>query len=46
VSSHVFGAAAGLGPAIAFTVAAGYLLAALALALTLTALRLRRTAAA
>jgi hypothetical protein len=36
VSEHLFGAAAGLGPAIATTAGAGYLLAALALVLTLT----------
>lgn len=37
VSAHLFGAAAGLGPAVATTAGAGYLLAALALVLTLTA---------
>jgi MFS family permease len=40
-SEYVFGAAAGLGPAIALTAGAGYLLAAVALLLTLTALRPR-----
>jgi MFS family permease len=35
-STHIFGSAAGLGPAIAFIAAAGYLLAAAALVLALT----------
>jgi MFS family permease len=38
VSAHVFGEAAGLGPAIASTAGAGYLIAALALLLTLVRL--------
>ena len=40
-SAYVFGAAAGLGPAIAFIAALGFSLAAVALVLTLTAFRLR-----
>jgi hypothetical protein len=45
-SAHVFGAAAGLGPAIALTAAAGFLVAAIALVLTLTALKPRALTAA
>jgi MFS family permease len=45
-SAHVFGAAAGLGPAIALTAGAGFLVAAIALVLTLTALKPRALTAA
>jgi MFS family permease len=45
-SAHVFGAAAGLGPAIALTAGAGFLVAAIALVLTLTALKPRAFPAA
>ena len=40
-SVHIFGEAAGLGPAIAGVVASGYAIAAIALLLTLTLLRHR-----
>jgi MFS family permease len=46
ISDHVFGAAAGLGPAIALTAASGFLVAAVALVLTLGHQRRRAAAAA